>query len=234
MAEFQIRPAVDETQEFIEIANDFSNPLDLVREAISNSYDAKATAIDIVFEVVKNYGESVLRITLTDNGTGMSAKQLQNFFDLGNSTRRGEAESIGEKGHGTKVYFNSSRIEVETSDGSEGHRAVMEYPLRKLYDREIPIATVTPTHDLATGTKITIYGYNNNRRDKFTHAILKDYISWFTKHGSVEGQFAEFKRPVKLRLKGLGRDEFENIEQGHYFPSDSADINKLFEQYVVK
>jgi hypothetical protein len=35
MAEFTITPKVDETQEFIEIANDFANPLDLVREAIS-------------------------------------------------------------------------------------------------------------------------------------------------------------------------------------------------------
>ncbi|MDO9101307.1 MAG: hypothetical protein Q8K74_08240 [Candidatus Nitrotoga sp.] len=31
---FVITPKVDETQEFIEIANDFSNPLDLVREVI--------------------------------------------------------------------------------------------------------------------------------------------------------------------------------------------------------
>jgi hypothetical protein len=33
MAEFTLQPTVDQTQEFIEIANDFANPLDLVREA---------------------------------------------------------------------------------------------------------------------------------------------------------------------------------------------------------
>jgi len=42
MAEFTLTPKVDETQEFIEIAHDFANPLDLVREAISNSFDAQA------------------------------------------------------------------------------------------------------------------------------------------------------------------------------------------------
>jgi hypothetical protein len=31
---YQITPTVDQTQEFIEIANDFSNPLELVREAM--------------------------------------------------------------------------------------------------------------------------------------------------------------------------------------------------------
>jgi len=39
MEKFELIPGVDETQEFIEIANDFSNPLDLVREAISNAFD---------------------------------------------------------------------------------------------------------------------------------------------------------------------------------------------------
>ena len=47
MSTFVITPKVDATQEFIEIANDFSNPLDLVREAIDNAYDAKASVIKI-------------------------------------------------------------------------------------------------------------------------------------------------------------------------------------------
>ena len=234
MSTFEIRPTVNETQEFIEIANDFSNPLDLVREAISNSYDAQAKNIEIAFDVVKQYGESILRIIVSDDGSGMSAEQLQNFFDLGNSTRRDDANAIGEKGHGTKVYFNSSRIEVETSNGDQGLHAIMEQPFRKLYDREIPIAVVTENSGLATGTKITVWGYNNNRRDRFTHQILKDYICWFTKHGAVENQFLEVKSSVSLRLKGLGQDNYEDIQQGHHFPEDSKDINKLFEQHLVK
>lgn len=234
MSTFEIRPTVDETQEFIEIANDFSNPLDLIREAISNSYDAQANNIEISFDVVKEYGESILRIIVADDGSGMSAQQLQNFFDLGNSTRRNDANTIGEKGHGTKVYFNSSRIEVETSNGETGFHAIMEHPFRKLYDRKIPIAVVSENSDFIKGTKITIFGYNNNRRDRFTHQILKDYIGWFTKHGAVENQFIEFKTTVSLRLRGLGRDDYEDIPQGHYFPEDSKDINKLFEQYLVK
>ena len=234
MAQFEIRPTVDETQEFIEIANDFSNPLDLVREAISNSYDAGATEIEIAFDVIRQYGESILRITLSDDGTGMTAAQLQNFFDLGNSTRRDDSAASGEKGHGTKVYFNSARIEVETSTGGHGLHAVMEQPFRKLYDRQIPIAIVNSKDGLSRGTKVTIFGYNNNRRDKFTHPILKDYIGWFTKHGAVENQFANPKAVVKLRLKGLGQEHFEELSQGHYFPDDSADINKLFAQHLVK
>lgn len=234
MEAYVITPKVDETQEFIEIANDFSNPLDLVREAISNSYDAKASEVWISFEVIKQYGESVLVIILKDNGSGMTSNQLQNFFDLGNSTRRDEENTIGEKGHGTKVYFNSKKIEVKTSSNGSGFIAVMEQPFKKLFDREIPTVDVTPFDGVEQGTEITIYGYNSNRRDKFTHSILKDYISWFTKHGSIENQFSDSFQKVTLNLKGLGNSKFEDIVQGHYFPDDSNDINKLFEDHLTK
>lgn len=234
MNSFTITPKVDETQEFIEIANDFSNPLDLVREAISNSYDAGSNEIRISFEVIKQYGESILKITLKDNGSGMTADHLQNFFDLGNSTRRGDEDTIGEKGHGTKVYFNSNKIEVKTFRDGVGLLAVMEEPFRKLFDRKIPTVDVSSVDDADVGTEITIYGYNNNRRDRFTHPILKDYINWFTKHGSIEGQFADSIDGVSLFLKGLGESELEEISQGHHFPDDSKDINKLFEEHLTK
>ncbi len=234
MEAYTITPRVDETQEFIEIANDFSNPLDLVREAISNAYDAKCSEIKISFEVVKQYGESILKIILKDNGSGMTPEQLQSFFDLGNSTRRDDENAIGEKGHGTKVYFNSRKIEVLTSTGNEGFMAIMDEPFRKLFDRKIPTVEVTPKNRIDKGTEITIYGYNNNRRDKFTHPILKDHIVWFTKHGSVENRFSDPEHKVRLFLQGLGENSFEEIDQGHYFPADSKNINKLLDEYMVK
>jgi hypothetical protein len=234
MTSFTITPKVDETQEFIEIANDFSNPLDLVREAISNSYDANAINIYISFEVIKKSGESILKIVLKDDGSGMTSEQLQNFFDLGNSTRRDDEGAIGEKGHGTKVYFNSDNIEVKTFCKGVGYFAVMDEPFKKLYDRQIPTVEVKESNDIERGTEITILGYNNNRRDKFTHAILKDYINWFTKHGSIESQFEKSLDEVGLFLKGLGVNTFEEVNQGHIFPKNSNNINKLFEDHLTR
>ena len=88
MSEYSIQPSVDQVQEFIEIAGDFSNPLDLVREAISNSVDAHAKSMTITFDVMKEYGENVLVITLQDDGRGMDSASIKSFFDLGNSTNR--------------------------------------------------------------------------------------------------------------------------------------------------
>jgi len=236
MGAFTIKPKVDETQEFIEIANDFSNSLDLVREAISNSFDARATSISIDFDVVKKYGESVLQMTITDNGMGMNRAGLQAFFDLGNSLRRGDPDTIGEKGHGTKVYLSSSEIEVKTSTEGSTYKAVMKDPYRKLFDREIPTVVVDQEQSQGDfrGTVITILGYNHNRRELFKHDILKDHITWFTKFGSVETAFGvDRHKNVKLRLKGLDKSEFEEIPFGHCFPTESKSIQDLFEEYLV-
>ena len=123
---FTITPTVNQAKEFMEIASDFGQPLELLREAISNAFDAKATRIRLLFftELIK--GVHVLKIVIEDNGTGMDRENLQAFFDLGNSPRHKEKTAaaegtanwpIGEKGHGTKVYFNSSKIAVFTHNG---------------------------------------------------------------------------------------------------------------------
>lgn len=121
MTEFILTPTVDQAQEFIEIANDFANPLDLVREAISNAFDAHAKDITLAFETEQISGETTFVIRLIDNGDGMGRAELQSFFDLGNSTRRTDNTTIGEKGHGTKVYFNAKKLIVDTQ--REGMRA---------------------------------------------------------------------------------------------------------------
>ena len=235
-----LTPTVDQTQEFLEIANDFANPLDIVREGISNAYDAKAKDISIQFDVIQQYGEYVLRITIEDDGEGMGQSGLQAFFDLGNSTRRDQhiqdPTLIGEKGHGTKIFFNSEQVNVTTTDGTTVFHATMEKPFRDLHDRIIPKVTwqERPNGGDFKGTCIQILGYNRNRRDMFSHAQLKDHIQWFTKHGSIERQFTEIamNAPV-LRLKGVDRSEPETIPFGHVFPAESAPVAKLFEQHLA-
>lgn len=235
--EITIEPKVDSAQEFIEIALDFSNPLDLVREAISNAFDAEADNIVLEFSVIQEYGEKVLKIEIEDNGTGMDEKGLASFFDLGNSLRRGDENSISEKGHGTKVFFNSRKIEVITVKDEKKYHAVMNEPSRELFERRIPEVKVTIDDDetAPSGTSICIWGYNNNRRDKFTHDQLKDYILWFTKFGSIEREFGiEKNSNVKLKFKGIDRRDFEELEYGHVFPKESKKVSDLFDKYIVE
>lgn len=233
---FKIEPKVDPTQEFIEIAYDFSNPLDLIREAISNAFDAGAYDMEILFNVENKYGEKMLKITIRDNGSGMDLEELQSFFDLGNSTRRNDSETIGEKGHGTKVYLNSSKIEVITIKNNYKYHAVMDAPIRKLHEHITPEVEVSQEECFDhSGTTIIIYEYNNNRRDRFTHENLKDYIKWFTKMGSIEKEFniTKYNNTI-LKLKGIDRTEIETLSFGHFFHADSPNVTLLFDEYFTE
>jgi hypothetical protein len=234
--EFQIVPTVDAAQEFIEIATDFSNPLDLVREGISNAFDAGASRICILFGTVREAGESILHSEIIDNGSGMDEGGLHSFFDLGNSLRRNDTSTIGDKGHGTKVYFNSSHIEVVTTKKGHTYVATMDQPFRTLHKHRVPnvAVVVNETPDQADGTHIRIKGYNNNRRDRFRQDILKDYVMWFTKFGSFEGEFGiSTHKDVRLFLKGLDRDQRQEIAFGHFFPEESKNITKLFDDHLI-
>jgi hypothetical protein len=233
-----LTPKVNESQEFIEIANDFSNPLDVVREAISNAYDANAKEIKIIFEMIDDSGEKSLKVTLCDDGDGMDINGLQSFFDLGNSSRIGIDGTIGEKGHGTKIYLNSKRVIVKSIKAGKFLQAIIEEPFRKLHNKQIPQVSINDDESLNTiskGTQIEIFGYNNNRCDKFSHEILKDYIIWFTKHGSFENKLKnDLGETTKLFLKGLNSTSLDQINFGHPFPAESASIEKLFKDYLTK
>ena len=50
----EIKPQVNAEAEFLEIASDFGNPLEIVREAISNSIDAGASLIKIAFRLKRS------------------------------------------------------------------------------------------------------------------------------------------------------------------------------------
>lgn len=236
MSSFMINPKVDAAQEFIEIATDFSNPLDIVREAISNAFDAKATNIQIIFEVAKEFGENILVTKLRDNGSGMDVNGLQSFFDLGNSRRRGNNDSIGEKGHGTKVYFHSSQVVVQSCNAGKTYIATMNDPFKRLHNRDVPEVSVdeSDTPEVPNGTLITIKGYNSNRRDQFKQSTLKDYIMWFTKFGSFEKEVDIFTfQDVNLFIQGLDVKEPEQLNFGHYFPKASDNISALFDEHLV-
>lgn len=232
----RILPAVNATQEFIEIAFDFSNPLDLVREAVSNAFDAGADHIRVGFETINDCGEKILKIILEDNGHGMNLEGLQSFFDLGNSLSRGDESKIGEKGHGTKVYLNCSSIEIHTLKEKVLYRAFMNEPKRKLHNRQLPEVMIEydDCDEDGSWTRIEILGYNNNRRSKFTHENVKDYLLWFTKMGSIEKEFGILEnKDVILELKGVDADEYESIAFGHVFPKESRSVDKLLDDYMV-
>ncbi|KOY87813.1 hypothetical protein AD998_18230 [bacterium 336/3] len=225
-------PKVNQVNEFKEIANNFANPLEIVREAISNSIDARSNLICLHFDIVDHFGEELFRVIIKDNGKGMNEDELESFFDLGNSTKIGDKDVIGEKGHGTKVYFHSRQVNLTTYKNGKCIKAKMKDIYKSLNQNIIPTYEyeITDSELDKSGTEIEIIGYNLNKYSAFKHAILKDYILWKTKFGAIDKVFdITTFNDYKISLKGLDVDTPEQIEFGHIFPQESDTANKLFE-----
>ena len=235
MSSYTLSPSVQQAKEFLEISRDFTNPLEAVREAISNSFDAGAKLIQILFQVEPRQGEGVLEVVFQDNGSGMDREGLQSFFDLGNSLSREKDDAIGEKGHGTKVFLGCETLTVETvGPDQRKRRAVMQTPLSSLHDGVIPTVAVSEDidTDITVGTHISLRGFNRNRRDIFTHEQLKDYVLWFTKFGAIDLEFKKKSHSDRrLLLKGVDLAEPEEISFGHVFGRETTDRNALFDEY---
>ena len=233
----EFTPTVNQAAEFLEISNDFTNPKEVVREAISNCFDAGAKNIKIEIYVDRSRGIDELVINIEDDGEGMSEEQLKAFFGLGYSTRVAVDErgfnvspSIGEKGHGTKVYFNSRRIEVNSWKDNQRLEAYMDNPRQTLQRREVPkvVCESKEFADEKQGSQVRIFGYNSNTQAGFSHNEIKDYIYWFAKFGSPELEVEkETYKDVKIQLKGLGVPEFEELDFGHRFAEVNTDIRAL-------
>lgn len=237
MQSYQIMPAVDAVREFLEIAGDFTNPLEIMREAISNAIDAGAANIALTFTQPREAGSLTLVIAIEDDGNGMDRAGLQSFFDLGNSAKRGDISTIGEKGHGTKVYFNCSSIRVETACRGKRFVAIMNLPYAALQDGKLPTAIVEEFEapDEPNGTRILIKGFNGNQGELFTQDRLRDYVNWFTKFGSFEAKFGKNDHVGKcLMLQGLDLTQPEKIPFGHFFPDESKPIQQLFNDHIVR
>lgn len=100
-------PKVKEAAVFKEIAINIINPLEIIREGLSNSYDADSRNISVIVDRLET---GVFKIVIVDDGNGMDLLTIHKFFNLGDSNKN--SIGIGEKGLGTKTYYKSNRIIV--------------------------------------------------------------------------------------------------------------------------
>ena len=233
--EIKIEPKVNTIWEIKEIADDFMNPLEIFREAISNAYDAGAKEIDIQVYINKNNEYDNLTIKISDDGKGMTEEQLRNFWDLGYSEKRNEeGELIGSKGHGTTIYLKSKYIQVKTTSENDAFESICINPSQSLRNNQnySPKTKRIEKYE-KTGTEITLEGYVQDESDYkyFQQNVIKDYIMWFTKHGSFEKEIGKNNYADNIiKLKAF--DEPEEISPfGPVFPAENTDIEKLKEKY---
>lgn len=112
------------------IEDSYRNPWDIYAELTQNAVDAiKKMQVTCKeegkIELIINACER--SITIKDNGCGISADETPNLLKLYSTGKNGDNSTVGEKGVGLKfAYFQSTKFEMITSDGTTGGRAIIK------------------------------------------------------------------------------------------------------------
>jgi len=239
-------PESKEVRSFREIVENFTDPREVLREAISNALDWGASTIRITVHEDATRADRELVIKVWDNGLGLTKERFYAFWNLSDSSGlerdtfgRKVGGRVGEKGHGTKTFWKCRLIEVESiareEDGSDWHvLGEMREPINTLMKEEMPNYEYAEESGQGreTFTEITIRGYHAYSKEDFRHETLVDYIQWFTKFGSIELELEiDTHRGKTLWLQGLGRATPEQVSFGHPFPPLSNNIKQLRRKY---
>ncbi|WP_148664554.1 ATP-binding protein [Herbaspirillum robiniae] len=137
-----MKPQIEFSHVLGELSVNRNDPCEVLRELISNSYDANATQIHYLPM------KDVSGLAFWDDGSGLSISKKANditpweaFFSIGKSTKK-KGDAIGYKCQGSKLCFACSRILVATTENIKNgswHYKVIENPRSNL-DTEFNIA----------------------------------------------------------------------------------------------
>ncbi len=110
----RLHPVISYNHILSELSVNREDPCEVIRELISNSYDANASQIQI-YPLLQEKG-----FIFFDDGTGLSETEKSNditpyraFFSIGRTTKN-QGESIGYKCQGSKLCFASKKITIIT------------------------------------------------------------------------------------------------------------------------
>lgn len=230
-----IRPRVNEAREFLEIAKDFKDPKEIIREALSNSWDAGALKVSIKFDLayIPETRRKKIMVEIDDDGEGMGSQireqigssEIAGFFNLGDSYK--PHGSIGSKGHGTKIYYKSHGIEVKTWKlGKQIHAKTEVNPWNTLKDGRVPTYRYEETNDSSRqGTVICVDGFQARQAEFKNLQALVEYVQWYTVLGSF-GEYFESPRSMTLELKPADSSIPIIVPFGFRFPTEELDFEK--------
>lgn len=247
-----INVQVNAGKEIAEIAKDFEKPIEVIREAIHNSYDAGAKKMEIkaAGETLPS-GVRILTLEFIDDGVGMDHEGLECFFGLGfhKSNPHPNRHPIGVKGHGTKIFYQAAELVVLTktltgdlllADLSNSWGVVCSHqkPEPRLYigqAAEVEAAIRKMEIPQKHGTTIRLINFTPNSErliPEFNLLPLRNYIRWFTIFGSFEhllnGSFMQ--APMELSVQATDSSIGEQISFGHNLPTADCTDFKILKQ----
>jgi len=211
-----VDPIISEISVMKQLIQERIHPLDLIRELISNAGAREVGATEIRINYYVNQDGHVFEVS--DNGCGMCYSgdrnlplRLDRFLGLGISAIIGEkADEFSWKGLGSKLAYQSRRVEIETyaNNSPEVYKAEIQEPWSSIERNLVPkprIYRFPPETGRHTGTTVKVFGHPPHRREKpFT---LKE-IETFLRHRTFVGftQKRENMPHICLTVSGQEKD----------------------------
>ena len=209
-----VDPILNELSLMKQLISERANPLDLLRELISNAGSKEVGATEIKVKYTIDDEGHIFEVI--DNGCGMDFTgnkeypgRLDKFLGLGLSTIVGiKADEFSWKGLGSKLAYQSRRIEIETWSGSgEAIRVDINEPWSTIGKGLIPkprLFTYKADPGKQTGSSIKVFGHPPHRKEQpFTIEEIKKFLL----HRTFAGFTRPRENPPKIVLSVLGKSE---------------------------
>ena len=198
-----------------QIVDNSRNPLESIREFISNSWDAKSTEVEI--SISYNYKTNGIDMIFKNNGQGLDVDEIRKLIlGAGHSTKKFEDENIGNKGIGTLLYLKCKKITINSKKDNIISKVTWNNPYEFLLDPINAINDITSEIEESKDNEedyLEVYMESYlaaNNITKFHHKKVKDYIQRFTRVGTIENQFDDnYKEDFTVKLKGLEYEEYD-------------------------
>jgi len=198
-----------------ELGNNKIDSLEILREALSNAKDHGAGRL---FVRTSRDNQGRVSVLLVDDGEGLDDERWAAFWGVAASAKPPTTErpSIGYKGFGTKLFFQSERLVVASrpSTSQPWMVAAVDRPFADTRP-QVDLAELDSSHPLyrvlqdvalvgGTGTAVSIEHVRFSDRDRLLlRRNVESYCDWFTIIGDVRsGLFdsrAEFHRAIRNR-----------------------------------
>jgi hypothetical protein len=202
----------------------------IIAEIVSNSYDAEAKEVQIYL----NDNDKKKSITISDDGHGMTFKEINsNFLRIGRN-RRIDSQSeksknnirfvIGKKGIGKLSFFGiSDRIEVTTTSEKLENKFILDWNKIKNLGNEVENYKPEIIHqdfkvDKPNGTSITLYNIDRKTNfdpDSIAYSLAKSFqvfdeedFNVFIIHNTKENKTIIENKLIYKNLKELKSWEF--------------------------
>lgn len=200
-------------------------------ELVKNSYDADATLVNVVMDIEKG---PLSKISISDDGSGMSLDDLQNkWLILATDSKRGkdnrrrspkfERLPLGEKGIGRIAAFKLGNKLALTTRAAEQKECSLSINLQELLDQGAFLENLNVSideHDTpllfkgeSTGTKIEISGlYRESWSRAELRKILRLVTSLVSPFDTPDSFTVQFSAPNREKdFEGmLSPDDFKN------------------------